>query len=54
MLINYLITAICLLTVGVILLWQGKHLEKVEKFQKKARIVLPIVWLILQIGNAII
>jgi hypothetical protein len=54
MLINYFITAVSLLTVGVILLGQANNLEKVTKFNKKVRIFLPIVWIILQIVNGLI
>ncbi len=54
MLINYFVTTLSLLTVGLILLKLGKTPEPVENFHQKARYFLPIVWLILQIGNAVI
>jgi hypothetical protein len=54
MLINYVITTVSLMTVGVVLLGQANNLEKVTAFQKKARIILPIVWLSSQIINSLI
>jgi hypothetical protein len=54
MLINYFVTTLSLLTVGIILLWLAKDKEWVENFHQKARIILPIVWLVLQIVNILV